>query len=318
MTIIVLYILLGIIAFIVILLHFSVRASIKASKQGVDIQVKWLFFTLYPRKPKKPKKPKKKKGEPDAPGPDGQAGQDEQPDQTDQPEQVDLSENALEEFIKEAEKVQEEAKVDEKTEQTDSGEVKQETVSTETETVKTGKKKSKKQKHKAEHETVKEEKTEKKGKIAQLKDKYNAIKPYIPTGWKYFKKLLKKIRFTNIEADVTVGKEDACEAAIWYGKVQGILFGFFGLLSCIFTVKLKKVDVHCKFNEKITDGEISLKVKVRPSTMIHIAFCLGFNMLRIWLRQRRERKRRIKAIRKKREQQLKNRKNNNNVNTQKG
>ncbi len=311
MTIIVLYILLGIIAFIVILLHFSVRATIKASKQGVDIQVKWLFFTLYPRKPKKPKKPKKKKGEPETPPvqPDGQS---------DQPEQPDLSENALEEFIKEAEKVQEDTKVEEKTEQTDSGEVKQETVSTEAETVKTKKKKSKSKKGKPAQDTVTEEKTEKKGKIAQLKDKYKAIKPYIPTGWKYFKKLLKKIRFTNIEADVTVGKEDACEAAIWYGKVQGILFGFFGLLSCIFTVKLKKVDVHCKFNEKITDGEISLKVKVRPSTMIHIAFCLGFNMLRIWLRQRRERKRRIKAIRKKREQQLKNRKNNNNVNTQKG
>lgn len=311
MTIIVLYILLGIIAFIVILLHFSVRASIKASKQGVDIQVKWLFFTLYPRKPKKPKKPKKKKGEPDTPAPTEQA------EQTDQPEQVDLSENALEEFIKEAEKVQEDTKVEEKTEETADSVVKEETVSAEAETVKTKKKKSKSKKGKPAQDTVTEEKTEKKGKIAQLKDKYKAIKPYIPTGWKYFKKLLKKIRFTNIEADVTVGKEDACEAAIWYGKVQGILFGFFGLLSCIFTVKLKKVDVHCKFNEKITDGEISLKVKVRPSTMIHIAFCLGINMLRIWLRQRRERKRRIKALRKKREQQLKN-SNNNNVNTQKG
>ena len=61
MTIIVLYILLGIIALIVILLHFSVRATIKASKQGAEIKVKWLFFTLYPRKPKKPKKSKKNK-----------------------------------------------------------------------------------------------------------------------------------------------------------------------------------------------------------------------------------------------------------------
>ena len=305
MTIIVLYILLGIIAFIVILLHFSVRATIKASKQGADIQVKWLFFTLYPRKPKKPKKPKKKKGEPDAPPEENETKSGD----------VDLSENALEEFIKEAEEVQEEVRAEQKT---DGGEVKQEPAAAgETDKAKTKKKKAKKEKHKAEHDTAPEEKGEKKGKIAQLKEKYNKIKPYIPTGWKYFKKLLKKIRFTNIDADVTVGKEDACEAAIWYGKVQGILFGLFGLLSCIFTVKLKRVDVHCKFNEKITDGEIFLKVKVRPSTMIHIAFCLGFNMLRIWLRQRRERKRRIKALRKKREQQLKN-SNNNNVNTQKG
>lgn len=299
MTIIVLYILLGIIAFIVILLHFSVRATIKASKQGVDIKVKWLFFTFYPRKPKKPKKPKKKKGEPDA-----------VPEQT--AEHPDLSENGIEQFIKEAEEVQKETTVEEKTEKTDDTVIEEKTVSTESETVETKTKKKKDKQPKTSEET-----TEKKGKIAQLKDKFNAIKPYIPTGWKYFKKLLKKIRFTNIEADVTVGKEDAYEAAVWYGKVQGILFGLFGWLSCIFTVRLKHVDVHCRFNEKITDGEISLKVKVRPSTMIHIAFCLGFNFLRIWLRQRRERKRRIKAIRQKRQQALKQKQMKVN-NTQKG
>ena len=299
MTIIVLYILLGIIALIVILLHFSVRATIKASKQGVDIKVKWLFFTFYPRKPKKPKKPKKKKGEPDA-----------VPEQT--AEQPDLSENGIEQFIKEAEEVQKDTTVEEKTEKTDDTVIEKKTVSTESETVKTKTKKKKDKQPKTSEET-----TEKKGKIAQLKDKFKAIKPYIPTGWKYFKKLLKKIRFTNIEADVTVGKEDAYEAAVWYGKVQGILFGLFGWLSCIFTVKLKHVDVHCRFNEKITDGEISLKVKVRPSTMIHIAFCLGFNFLRIWLRQRRERKRRIKAIRQKRQQALKQKQMKVN-NTQKG
>lgn len=298
MTIIVLYILLGIIAFIVILLHFSVRATIKASRQGVDIKVKWLFFTLYPRKPKKPKKPKKKKGEPETP-----------PETAQQPE---LSENGLEQFIKEAEEVQKDTTVEEKTEKTDDTVIKEKTVSTESETVKTKTKKKKDKQPKTSEET-----TEKKGKIAQLKDKFKAIKPYIPTGWKYFKKLLKKIRFTNITADVTVGKEDAYEAAVWYGKVQGILFGLFGWLGSIFTVKLKRVDVHCKFNEKVTDGEIFLKVKVRPSTMIHIAFCLGINFLRIWLRQRRERKRRIKAIRKKRQQALKQKQMNVN-NTQKG
>ena len=303
MTIIVLYILLGIIALIVILLHFSVRATIKASKQGVDIKVKWLFFTFYPRKPKKPKKPKKKKGEPEA-SPDASSEQTS--------EQPDLSENGIEQFIKEAEEVQKETTVEEKTEKTEDTVVNEETVSTKSET-----KKTKTVKKKGKEPKVKEETTKKKGKIAQLKDKYNAIKPYIPTGWKYFKKLLKKIRFTNIEADVTVGKEDAYEAAVWYGKVQGILFGLFGWLSCIFTVKLKHVDVHCRFNEKITDGEISLKVKVRPSTMIHIAFCLGFNFLRIWLRQRRERKRRIKAIRQKRQQALRQKQMKVN-NTQKG
>lgn len=283
MAIIVLYILLGIIALIVILLHFSVRAEIKASKQGVDIKVKWLFITLYPGKAAKNKKTRNKK------------------DKTNKSEQAqDVSKETADKLVKEAEKTEAETKVEENTKLKDDVIVQQQTVETDCETVKT-----KRIKQKDKPEKVSEEKTGKKGKLAQLKDKYKAIKPYIPTGWKYFKKLLKKIRFTNIDADVKVGKEDAYEAAVWYGKVQGIIFGTMGWLSSIFTVGLKHIDVHCKFNEKVMDGNVSLKVKVRPSTIIHIAVCLGVNFLRIFLRQRRQRKRRIKELRKRREQKLK-------------
>ena len=56
-TIIVLYILLGIIALIVILLHFSVRVTLEAKTgEKPKIELKYLFFTIYPRKPKKKKK----------------------------------------------------------------------------------------------------------------------------------------------------------------------------------------------------------------------------------------------------------------------
>ena len=63
MTIIVLWILLGIVAFIVIVLHFSLSAYVKFDSNGFDFNVKYLFFTLYPRakKTKKPKEQKNKK-----------------------------------------------------------------------------------------------------------------------------------------------------------------------------------------------------------------------------------------------------------------
>ena len=293
MTIIVLYILLGIIAFIVILLHFSVRATIKASKQGVEIKVKWLFFTLYPRKPKKPKKPKKKKGEPET--------ADEQP----VVEQPNLSEEALEEFIKQAEQTQQEQ---ERSSQPDEPEIlPREKAAAEKKTDKKQAKKAEKEKRKKQHEPDIEpqEGKKEKGKLAQLKDKFNMVKPYIPMGWKYFRKILKKIRITNVQADVTVGKEDAYEAALWYGKVQGFLFSTIGWLGCIFTVKLKRLDVHCEFNEKVMDGEIYLKVKVRPSTMIHIAFCMAIKALCIFIRQKKEQKLKAQAARKRHEQQQK-------------
>lgn len=60
-TIIVLWILLGIIAVIVILLHFSITAQIDLNKKGFDLKVRYMFFDIYPRKPKKKKQKRSKK-----------------------------------------------------------------------------------------------------------------------------------------------------------------------------------------------------------------------------------------------------------------
>lgn len=45
-TIIVLWILLGIIAVIVILLHFSITAQIDLNKKGFDLRVRYMFLTF--------------------------------------------------------------------------------------------------------------------------------------------------------------------------------------------------------------------------------------------------------------------------------
>lgn len=60
-TIIVLWILLGIIAVIVILLHFSITAQIDLNKKGFDLKVRYMFFDIYPRKSKKKKQKSSKK-----------------------------------------------------------------------------------------------------------------------------------------------------------------------------------------------------------------------------------------------------------------
>ena len=52
-TIIVLWILLGIIAVIVILLHFSITAQIDLSKKGFDLKGRDMFCDIYPRKSRK-------------------------------------------------------------------------------------------------------------------------------------------------------------------------------------------------------------------------------------------------------------------------
>ena len=61
MTIIVLWILLGLIALIVILLHFSARIYVHAAADGLTLKIKYFWFTVYPREPKSKRNKKQKK-----------------------------------------------------------------------------------------------------------------------------------------------------------------------------------------------------------------------------------------------------------------
>ena len=61
MTIIVLWILLGLIALIVILLHFSARIYVHAAADGLTLKIKYFWFTVYPREPKSKKRQKLRK-----------------------------------------------------------------------------------------------------------------------------------------------------------------------------------------------------------------------------------------------------------------
>ena len=57
-----------------------------------------------------------------------------------------------------------------------------------------------------------------------------------------------------------------------YGKVQDGLFNTIAILAGVFTVKLKKADVNCIFDEKKFGYDVHTIVRVRPSTLIAIGF----------------------------------------------
>ena len=323
-TIIVLWILLGIIAVIVILLHFSITAQIDLSKKGFDLKVRYMFFDIYPRKPKKKKQKSSKKAElPEDSFDDFEEFEDDieenlpipQPDETsDKTEEV--SEPVVEakpEEKAESETIEQPAETVSADEDAGVAEAedKQEDISdtdadTETDvedkpeeiTVKQEKRgfagKLFHKKNKGEKKSASKSKGKKKSKLDELKAQYKKVKPYIPMGWKYFKKLLKAVRFTDTRIALDIGKEDAYEAAMLYGKVQAGLFNTIAMLAGIFTVKLKKADVNCIFDEKKFGYDVHTIIRVRPSTLIAIAFCMGVNFLKIYLSGRRKKKRAAK------------------------
>lgn len=317
-AIIVLWILLGIIAVIVILLHFSLTAHIDLDKKGFDLRVRYMFFDIYPRKPKKPKaeKSSKKSELPEDSFDDFKEFDDNIEESfptvpTDE-KPVEAAAEKLEsevqnEAVTESEVTAEPEEEVPEVESTDVQEEQEDVPTTadkpEEIVVKQEKKslaeklfhKKDKGKKKSKPRTKKKKKS---SKLDELKAKYKTVKPYIPMGWKYFRKLLKTVRFTDTKIVLDVGKEDAYDAAMLYGKVQAGLFNGIAMLAGIFTVKLKKADVNCVFNEKTFGYDVHTIVRVRPSTIIAIGFCMGVNFLKIYLSGRRKKKRAAKRRRK--------------------
>ncbi|MBQ8965674.1 hypothetical protein [Ruminococcus sp.] len=303
---IVLKILLIIILVIVILLHFSLTIYVKGGTGGeFVIKAKYLFFTLYPRKPKPEKeKKKKRRKEKEEDFEDDLTEETELPADTyeDTEGEVSVQEAAAEE--KPEAVATEDTAAEEETAAEDKPD---EPAAEEKPPKKKGRKFLKKKDKSDKKEDKKKDKEEGggklKGKIDELKRKWEFIKPYIPPAWKYTKKLLKAIRIEDVKINIDTGKEDAAESATFYGKLQAALFNGLNVLAMIFTLKVKEANVNCLFNEKRLDAEGEATVRVRPSTVIAIAFCLLWCCGKIFIpykfRQWRKRKRKEKEAKKK-------------------
>lgn len=308
-TTIVLKILLIIILVIVILLHFSVTVFVRGGTGGnFEIKLRYLGITLYPRpKKKKKKKTKKRRKKKKAVKPKQEISETNTEEMTEtvaevaeeKPDETADTQSAAEEihsatveevFGEEDISVGEETSSieDEKPEDKPAGKKGR----------KSRKKKEKKKKEKKPRE--KKEKPEKgESKLDGLKRKWEFIKPYIPPAWKYSKKLLKAVRIEDVKINIDTGKEDAAESAQFYGKLQAALFSVLNFLAMIFTLRVKEANINCHFNVKRLDAEGEAVVKVRPSTMIAIAFCLLFCCAKIFIpykfRQWREKRRKKSA-----------------------
>lgn len=284
MTIIVLWILLSIIALIVILLHFSISAYIKVDEDGFEVRLKYFFFTIYPQKTKKHKTKKSKSVRDDKRKNKKEFSDDLDDEFSDvffdrsENDKDNIKDSGISDNVsaENAAPLEQSYQCDDSSSESDKKKPRSETF--------------KKENKKTKQKKISHEEDEKKSKSSSVKEIYNKIKPYFPMGWKYFKKLLKTIRITDVKIEVNVGREDAHEAAVYYGAVQGALFNTLGHICNMFSVKIKKANVNCIFIKNTINGTAECYIKVRPSAMIAIAFCVGINFLFVFLKQRRQNK----------------------------
>lgn len=261
---IVLYVILAIILFIFIILHFSIVAEANISNNKKELVVKFLFFKIYPLKEKKKnKKPKKSKNK------KRKSKKLKSKKRKRLEEELVKEKEAYEKALTEAsgkseqilkQKTQDNIKKDEKI-------------------------KSSEEKENKEKNRKKEKSTE--SKLDELKEKWEKIKPYIPIGKKVVKKLVKSIRISNLFLNLAIANEDAYECAMSFGKTNIAVYNSLSVLKLLFTVKVKKINITSKFNSPDTDYEFMCKVKTRPSTIIAIAFCALVSYLMINFKKKR-------------------------------
>lgn len=276
MTIIVLWILLGLIALIVILLHFSARIYVHAAADGFSLKIKYFWFTVYPREPKSKRNKKQKKVKTKHKSESSPTADDFSDDlDSEITDEMLMTGDFDEKDLAPAEPQKTSSEDD-----LDESEPKRKFEATKPEKAGDGEeKKSKKKPVKDKSKKQKEERHP--SKLADLKAKYLKYKPYIPLAWKTVRRLLKTIRIRIDSAEVRVGREDAHEAAIYYGAMQGAIAGLLTPLAEFFTLSVKNCNVGCAFTENTISGKCDFSVRVRPSALIAIAVCSGINFLKI-------------------------------------
>lgn len=282
-NIIALYIILGIILVIYIILRFSVKISYSYNSENndYDFSVKWIFWTLYPRKPK----PKKVKKQIKPKKPTQEAIIETSPKIENLSIETPKSQKTEEDIDKQIEELQKQID-DTKAEIED-----EEPAEVDYKALKAEKKAYKKEQKEQKKKEKLDKKSKRKQKFYDLKKKYYFYKPFIPKSWKAFKKLLKQIRFYDTDMDLTIGKEDCYKSAMLYGKVNGLVFTLLGYLGTAFTLKKpKKININPIFEKNELKFRISGKIYLRLSTILAISICLGVNMLIIYLKQRHKAK----------------------------
>ncbi|MFA5659512.1 MAG: hypothetical protein WC900_09555 [Oscillospiraceae bacterium] len=252
-----LYIIFGVILFIFIVLHFFIAAEIAAEKDKLDIKVKFLFFTLYPKKEKdKNKKAKKRKYK---------------SKRKKLEHELEEEKKALENAIAQAA-----AKTENESAEAFANEVKEEYN------------KERQKQNKPEKQNEGSSKKSFCEKLEQFKDIWKKIKLYSPIAKKALKRLVKAIRIYDVDIFLAVANDDAYECAMKYGKINIIVYNVITLISLIFRVKVKRVFIESRFNSSKGDYSLKLTVKVRPSTLIAIGFCGLVNFLYVTLKHRKE------------------------------
>ena len=121
----------------------------------------------------------------------------------------------------------------------------------------------------------------------KLSETFNMIKVRIEqfkllweTVKRFFTKFFKRIKITNLMIDFVISGEDACEAAVNYGKVSTAVYNGIALLKLLFRVSVKTVDIGCEFESGKSSYDCTANVTLGLGTAVGLLLGALFGYLK--------------------------------------
>ncbi|MGN1304142.1 MAG: hypothetical protein ACI4YB_03810, partial [Oscillospiraceae bacterium] len=121
----------------------------------------------------------------------------------------------------------------------------------------------------------------------KLSDTFNMIKVRIEqfkllweTVKKFFTKLFKGIRITNLMIDFVISGEDACAAAVNYGKISAAVYNGIAMLKLMFKVSVKTVDIGCEFESGKSSYDCAANITLGLGTAVGLLLGAAFGYLK--------------------------------------
>ena len=113
------------------------------------------------------------------------------------------------------------------------------------------------------------ENTENTPKNPKIKFSLDLIKRIIGRASPHVKRIFKKIRFSNVMIDITVGGDDAAKVAISYGVHCSAVYGLIAFLDSVISFNAERVSVRADFDLPKSEYYAKAAVKLRLSTLLH-------------------------------------------------
>jgi len=90
------------------------------------------------------------------------------------------------------------------------------------------------------------------------------------------KRLVQRMRFTNVRFNCVVGGDDAAKIALTYGFQTAATSNFLAWVDTIATLKVKEVDIKADFTKEKTDMHMECRVKLRIISAV--ACLIGYTL----------------------------------------